>query len=48
MVPVYSTAEFGMAIKTKLVMEIAGLIPRDEVRFYPASGRKPIACNLFN
>ena len=48
MVPVYSTAEFGMAIKTKLVMEIAGLIPRDEVRVYPADARKPIACNLFN
>ena len=48
MVPVYSTAEFGMAIKTKLVMEIAGLIQRDEIRFYPADVRKPIACNLFN
>ncbi|PTW62512.1 uncharacterized protein DUF1194 [Breoghania corrubedonensis] len=48
MVPVYSTAEFGMAIKTKLVMEIAGLIPRDEISIYPAATRKPIACNLFN
>ncbi|WP_321342868.1 DUF1194 domain-containing protein [Breoghania sp.] len=51
MVPVYSTEEFGMAIKTKLVMEIADLGPRDvndAPRVLPAAGRKPIACNLFN
>lgn len=48
MVPVYSTAEFGMAIKTKLVMEIADLGPQDNYRIYPADARKPIACNLFN
>ncbi len=51
MVPVYSTEEFGMAIKTKLVMEIADLGPRDvndAARVLPAAGRKPIACNLFN
>lgn len=52
MVPVYSTAEFGMAIKTKLVLEIAGLmVPPPGMaaaRVLPASGRKPIACNLYN
>ncbi|WP_321335308.1 DUF1194 domain-containing protein [Breoghania sp.] len=51
MVPVYSTEEFGMAIKTKLVMEIADLGPRnsgDATRVLPAAGRKPISCNIFN
>lgn len=48
MVPVYSTAEFGMAIKTKLVMEIASVYPVDTAHVFKAATRKPIACNLYN
>lgn len=46
-VPVHSKAQFADAVRMKLVLEIAGLVP-SEPRVMQASGRKPVNCGLYD
>nr|WP_037546566.1 DUF1194 domain-containing protein [Stappia stellulata] len=46
-VPVHSKAQFADAIRMKLVLEIAGLVPAGP-RVMPASARKRVNCGLYD
>ncbi|SDT88648.1 DUF1194 domain-containing protein [Stappia sp. ES.058] len=46
-VPVHSKAQFADAVRMKLVLEIAGLVPAKPL-VMQASGRKPVNCGLYD
>jgi hypothetical protein len=46
-VPVRSKAQFADAIRMKLVLEIAGLVPATPL-IMPAAARKPVNCSLYD